>query len=62
MDSTVSVKAGPSEQQWALHRSLITQLYHIESKTLKEVMEVLENNFAFKARYVKRFNDLASYS
>lgn len=51
---TVSVKPfssqiAPSRAEWENHRARIVQLYEIEEKTLKEVMQIMQEEHDFKA-------------
>lgn len=39
-------------KDWDAHREVITQLYWDERKTLKEVMETMEQDHNFYATYV----------
>jgi hypothetical protein len=38
----------PSEQ-WETKRPVITKLYQVEKRSLKEVMEILERDYGFEA-------------
>lgn len=38
-----------SHADWDRHRPIITQLYIEEGKPLKEVIDILENDYSFKA-------------
>ncbi|KAH8174365.1 clr5 domain-containing protein [Sarocladium implicatum] len=49
--SETGKKRIPSEQ-WEAKRGIITQLYHEENKSLKEVMDILERDYGFSATYV----------
>ena len=46
--SETGKKRIPSEQ-WEAKRGIITQLYHEENKSLKEVMDILERDYGFSA-------------
>lgn len=39
------------QECWNAHREVIMNLYLVQNKTLKEVMEIMKNEFSFKARY-----------
>lgn len=47
--STPQHSAAHRELQWAHHRPTIKRLYLDENKTLKEVMEIMENSHKFTA-------------
>jgi hypothetical protein len=42
----------PTAEDWQAYRSIFTQLYKVEDKTLKEVMGVMREQYHFRARRV----------
>lgn len=42
----------PSPFSWEYYKPVIRRLYVDEKRTLREVMDILENDFGFKATYV----------
>lgn len=42
----------PSRLNWEEHRQYFGQLYQVEEKPLKEVMEIMEDCWQFRATYV----------
>lgn len=51
--------AGPSDEDWSLLRSHITQLYQTEDRSLEEVMQTMKGTFGFNARYVHALRQLS---
>ena len=43
------VQWASSNNDWSIHRAKITGLYQTENKTLRQVMEIMENEHGFKA-------------
>jgi len=39
----------PTAEDWATHRHIFTELYSVQNKTLREVMEVMRNEYHFRA-------------
>jgi len=39
----------PTAEDWQTHRAIFTQLYNIENRTLKDVMQIMEGRFGFRA-------------
>lgn len=39
----------PTARDWENHRRVFTQLYSVENKTLDQVMEIMKNEYGFKA-------------
>jgi hypothetical protein len=48
-ETTASAQGWPTEDDWALHRSIIRRLYLEENKTLKELMEIMKREHSLKA-------------
>jgi len=50
---TPPAKYPPTSQDWENHRHIFTRLYSFENKTLDQVMEVMKNDYQFKATSVR---------
>jgi hypothetical protein len=46
-----STRRPPSNEDWLSHQNLIKQLYLVENKTLKEVMQTIARKHRFMATY-----------
>jgi Clr5 domain len=46
-----STRRPPSNEDWLSHQNLIKQLYLVENKTLKEVMQTIARKHRFIATY-----------
>jgi hypothetical protein len=46
---TPPVTYPPSAKDWENHRRIFTDLYRVENKTLDQVMEIMKNEYGFKA-------------
>jgi hypothetical protein len=51
-------KYPPTAKDWENHRSIITQMYSVENRTLKDVMEIMKKRYSFRATYVLQSLDL----
>jgi len=40
----------PKAEDWRVYRSIFTQLYKVENKTLREVMNIMKEQYDFRAR------------
>jgi hypothetical protein len=45
-------KYPPTAKDWENYRSIITQMYSVENRTLKDVMEIMKKRYTFRATYV----------
>lgn len=45
-----------SKEQWGAMKPLIWNLYNVQKKTLKEVMEILRDEYDFSLTYVVSFH------
>ena len=47
-------------EDWQPYQSLITRLYRDENRTLKEVQQLLESDYNFRATYVRSLQQALS--
>ncbi len=40
----------PTAEDWLAYRRIFTQLYKVENKTLREVMNIMKEQYRFRAR------------